>query len=296
MKILIAGGSGFIGQNLSREYVQKGHSVIILSRASGRKSDSIEFVQWNGKEIPDTVTETDVLINLSGAGIVDKPWTEERKAELISSRVESTRACVLYIQKQSVKPKVFVNAGATGYYGAETQEIVDESAGAGNDFLGETGKAWEQATEGAGIRTVNLRTGIVLGKGGGALEKLLPIFRWGLGGWMGNGKQAFPWIHLQDYISAVLWLVDNEPASGPYNLVSPEYTDNKTFSKMLAKVLNRPCFFPVPGFILRLILGTRAVMILKGPKVKPGKLGAEGFQFQYADLYSALKQLTGMRD
>lgn len=290
MKILIAGGTGFIGQKLVEDCTSRGHQVQILSRSKG--SGSKVVIQWDGKKIPETVGEPDLLINLSGAGIADTSWTEARKKALYDSRIQSTEACIAFIERQIKKPALFINASAVGYYGFETQDFVDERGNSGSDFLGALSVAWEQAAMKAKVPTLILRTGVVLGKEGGALPKLLPLFRLGLGGWLGSGKQAFPWIHIDDITGSILFLVETG-VTGPVNLVAPAQTDNKSFSQTLAEVLHRPCVFPAPGIVLKWVLGERADLVLKGQKVIPAKLVATGYTFKFPTLKSALLDLVG---
>ena len=291
MKILIAGGTGFIGQKLTYYFTEQGHSVQILSR-SARVGD-IDHIQWDGQIIPDTAEKPDILINLSGAGIADADWTEKRRKTLYDSRIMSTQACIAYIDRLEEKPKMFINASAVGYYGFETLEYVDEQGAVGEDFLGALSEAWEQVAMQAKVPTLILRTGVVLGKEGGALPKLLPLFRYGLGGWLGSGKQAFPWIHINDITASILYLAE-KGVTGPVNLVAPARTNNKTFSQTLAEVLSRPCIFPVPGFVLKWVLGKRADLVLKGQKVIPAKLVASGYTFRFPTLKTALQDLVGL--
>jgi uncharacterized protein len=290
MKILIAGGTGFIGQKLSLYCTSQGHKVQILSRSV--RSGAKDLIQWDGQKIPDTAETPDILINLSGAGIADAAWTPKRRKVLYDSRILSTQACIAYMERRTEKPKLFINASAVGYYGFETQDFVDEQGSAGKDFLGELSVAWEQEAMQSKVPTLILRTGVVLGKEGGALPKLLPLFRMGLGGWLGSGKQGFPWIHIDDITASILYLAESG-VTGPVNLVAPAYTDNKVFSKTLAEVLHRPCLFPAPGFVLQFVLGERADLVLKGQKVIPAKLVSSGYTFKFPTLKSALLDLAG---
>jgi len=288
MKILIAGGTGFIGQALVKAWRSYGHSVQVLSRSS--VSSDADQIQWDGKKIPISVKPPDILLNLSGAGIADKAWTEARRKVLYDSRIQSTHACVTYLKSLQTKPSLFINASAVGYYGFETLEIVDEGGAAGTDLLGQLSVDWEKEANTSDVPTLILRTGVVLGKEGGALPKLLPLFTIGLGGWLGTGKQGFPWIHIDDIAGSILFLAE-KGVTGPVNLVAPEYVDNKTFSQQLAGVLHRPCLFPAPGFMLHMILGDRANLVLKGQKVRPAKLISEGYTFKFPNLKDALIDL-----
>lgn len=293
MKILIAGGTGFIGKQLIREW--SGNEIRVLTRGNlpaQTSSPNLKYLTWDGIKIPETDFKADIVVNLAGAGIADQAWTPSRRKLLLESRVHSTRACVEYIRQQSPQTRVLINASAVGFYGAGTLAEVDETSPAGNDFLAEVSQVWEQEALRSPVRTVILRTGVVLGPEGGALAKLLPLFQTGLGGWLGSGTQAFPWIHVKDVTASIRWLADQTRISGPVNLVSPQMTNNKVFSKTLAKILHRPCIFPVPAFVLKLILGERSDIILKGQKVVPAILLKEKYPFIFPDLTSALKDIT----
>jgi uncharacterized protein (TIGR01777 family) len=293
MNILLVGGSGTIGKHLIPEWLMAGHQVINLSRNAGghseTKSEQVQIQVWDGQKIPDLQFTPDWVVNLAGAGIADESWTPARRKILLESRVKTTRACVEYIRAHSQEVKLFVNASAVGYYGSNRTDRCTEESASGTDFLAEVCKAWEQEALRAPVRTVLLRTGVVLSKNGGALAKLLPVFRAGIGGWIGSGNQAFPWIDGREFFPVLNWVAANESISGPINMCSPESTTNLHFSKTLAKVLHRPCLFPVPGFALRLILGERANLLLEGQNMFPEKLIQQGYPFQYGELSESLK-------
>jgi uncharacterized protein (TIGR01777 family) len=294
MKILIVGGSGTVGKHLIPEWLQAGHQVINLSRnqSSQNLSDNegIQHQNWDGQKIPDLGFIPDWVVNLAGAGIADQSWTPSRRKVLLESRVKTTRACVEYIRAHSQDIKLFINASAVGYYGSNRTDRCTEASAAGTDFLAEVCKAWEQEALRAPIRTVLLRTGVVLSKYGGALPKLLPVFRAGIGGWIGTGNQAFPWIDGREFFPILNWIAAHEHLSGPINMCSPESISNLHFSKTLAKILHRPCIFPVPAFALRLILGERASLLLDGQNMFPEKLTQNGYQFQYGELSRSLRE------
>jgi len=297
MNILLVGGSGTIGKHLIPEWLEAGHQIINLSRSagghSGGNNGQFQTQVWDGQKIPDLKFTPDWIINLAGAGIADESWTPARRKVLLESRVKTTRACVEYIRSHSQEVKLFVNASAVGFYGSNRTDRCTEDSAVGTDFLAEVCKAWEQEALRAPVRTVLLRIGVVLSKHGGALAKLLPVFRAGIGGWIGSGNQAFPWIDGREFFSVVNWLAENESISGPVNMCSPESITNLHFSKTLAKVLHRPCIFPVPAFALRLILGERASLLLDGQNMVPEKLIQNGYQFQYGELSRSLREQVG---
>lgn len=296
MKILLAGCTGFIGKSLILELLKKGHSLILLSRDPSKITarPSLSILPWDGKTTDlwsRSAEGVDAVINLSGEGIADKRWSNARKKALVDSRVHSTQAIVQFIHHASKKPAVFINASAVGFYGNVPQGDVTETHPKGNGFLADTCAAWEQealAAEGTGTRTVLLRIGIVLERGGGALSKMLFPFKIFAGGPLGSGKQWFPWIHRDDVVGAVLFALENSSLSGPVNLAAPQALTMGEFCKALGKVISRPSWAPVPGFMLKLILGEMADMLLGGQKAVPGKLLASGYTFKYPDIQSAL--------
>lgn len=290
MKILIGGGSGLIGRKLINFY--ENTEITVLTRNPNKTfPKNCKKLIWDGKTIPETSENFDVLINLSGAGIADKAWTPKYKKAIIDSRINTSQAFVKFIEQSNEKPKVFINASAVGFYGFGTNETVDENSPAGNDFLAEVSEKWENAAKNDVVRTALLRTSVVLSKEGGALKKMLLPFKFFLGGKVGSGKQAFPWIHIDDEIRAIDFCIQNQDIAGAVNLVSPQIIDNKEFTKALAKALKVFAIFPVPGFILKIVLGERAKLLLNGQKVKPKKLLDSGFEFKYPEISKALDNL-----
>lgn len=290
MKILIGGGSGLIGQQLIDFY--KNSEITVLTRNPNKTfPKNCKKLIWDGKTIPEISGSFDVLINLSGAGIADKAWTESYKKAIIDSRENTSQAFVTFIEQSEQKAKIFINASAVGFYGFGTSKIVDEDSPLGNDFLAEVSEKWENAARNDFVRTVLLRTSVVLSAEGGALRKMLLPFKLFLGGKVGSGKQAFPWIHIDDEIRAIDFCIQNQDIVGAVNLVSPKIIDNKQFTKSLAKSLKVFAIFPVPGFILKIVLGERAKLLLKGQKVKPKKLLENGFEFKYPEISKALNNL-----
>lgn len=293
MKILITGGTGFIGSHLVRSLTEDQHEVAILSRSKRQSSNPyITYLQWNGKEMPLGIGLYDAVINLAGSSIVDNKWDEAGKKSIIDSRRYATQACVDYINNNPSPPKVFLSASGVGHYGWDITEPVDESAPNGSDFPAQVVNIWEEEALKAKCRTVLLRIGLVLGKDGGAMDKLLPLYKFYLGGKIGSGKQGFPWIHIDDIVGAIRFMLDNESASGPVNLVGPEMVDQQGFSKALAKATGTFDILPVPAFAMRMILGSRANLLLGGQKVIPGKLKAYGYSFAFPELAGALKDLV----
>jgi len=296
-KILITGASGLIGTELSSYLLSKGFEVVQLSR---RKSTSdIKSYLWdleNNHIETGALNNIDHIVHLAGAGIADKRWTAKRKQEIIYSRVKSAELLYNEIEKLEIKPKAFIAASAVGYYGAITSEkIYSEYDEPGDDFVANVCQKWEESTSQfstLGIRTVQLRFGVVLSPKGGALKKMLLPTQLGFGSALGSGKQYFPWIHISDAINAVEKSIKDDKIKGAYNLVSPYYNDYNTFAKTLAKVLNKPYYMPnVPKFALKLVFGEMANIILEGSRVSSKKLIDSGFIFNYPNLSDALSDL-----
>lgn len=293
MNILIAGGTGFIGKRLIEKLVKEKHSIMVLSR-SEKSSDNpfISYRKWNGKEMPLAIGLYDVVINLVGASIAEKKWTDEYKQELRESRLNATAACVKYINSSIKKPKVFLNASAIGYYGGEAEQEANENSPAGTDFMATLCKDWEEAAKASTCRTVLMRISVVLGKEGGAIKEMLPIYRMGLGGRFATGAQGWSWIHIEDLTSAMIFLMENADIQGAANLAAPKWETQLSFSRALAKAVNSPHIFVVPKFALKMIFGERGVLFWGGQKVVPKKLIENGFKFQYGELEKALKSLV----
>ncbi len=291
MKILITGGTGFVGKHLTKHFFTQKNEVFIVTRKpnNANKEGWIYLTYENGK-IP-KIENIDVVINLAGAGIADKNWTKSYKKEILDSRIKTTQACVEFINYSDKKPKVFISSSAIGYYGTKSTKILDEHAPAGNDFLSHVAIQWENEALKAPIRTVLLRTGIVLGNDGGALPKIIPPFKFYAGGYIGNGKQGFPWIHIDDVVNLVDWAIHNEKVSGPINLVAPETINNAQFTKILGKILKKPSGLPLPAVLIKSLLGERAMLLLEGQFVYPKKAIEMGYQFIYPTAEAALKNL-----
>lgn len=294
MKILISGSSGLIGSALKKTLTASGHQVLPLTRDSSINQPFYWDPAQNIIRL-DEKKPIDVVINLSGASIAEGRWNNHRKAEILNSRVNSTLLLSEKISQLKIKPTLFISGSAIGFYGDTGKSVVDESSPAGTDFLAELSVQWEKASEPAklaGIRTVNIRTGIVLSTEGGALKKMLLPFKLGLGGIIGNGQQMMSWVSINDYTKMIDFIINTPALVGPVNLVSEYPVTNKEFSKTLAKVLNRPTLFPMPAFIARLAFGEMAdALLLSSSHVQATKLQALGYKHIEKELEDALSVL-----
>lgn len=305
MKYVVAGGSGFLGKPLTHELMAKGHEVVVLTRGPARSAGGVRQVTWPGApDDNDTTWQREIdgadgVINLAGAGIADERWSEARKQVLRKSRTDSTRALVAAIRAAAKRPPVFLSGSAIGYYGPQPDNgpALDESAPPGSDFLATLAVEWEREAQAAGdlgCRVVLLRTGVVLARDGGALEKMTLPFSLFAGGPMGSGRQVLSWIHRADWIELVVWLLRREDTAGPYNGTAPNPVTNAEFSKALGDTLGRPSWLPVPGFALKAIVGEMAgPALLAGQRVIPKRALEQGFTFQYPDIASALRAALG---
>jgi len=299
--MVLAGATGFIGQKLTSRLLDSQISVVVLTRnpASGRttKHARLSYGQWDGKNQGDWTKHIDgaeAVVNLSGQSVASRWWSKTRKQELYSSRIDSTNALVEAIGASTVKPSVFLNASAVGYYGHVEQGAVTEDHPPGNDFLGRLCADWESAALSArafGVRVVLLRTGIVLGSEGGALQRMIFPFELFAGGPLGSGDQWFPWIHEEDEVRAILYAIGRSSLSGPVNLSAPESTTMREFSNALGRALHRPSALRIPAFLLRALLGEMADVVLSGQRIVPQKLMKEGFEFSFPTLPGALADL-----
>lgn len=287
--VLISGGSGLIGKHLSDLLISKGYIVHILSR----KPNEPNTFLWNINEdyIDHKAFENvDYIIHLAGAGIVDKKWTAKRKQEIINSRVNSTKLLYKYIKELNVPLKAFISSSAIGYYGAiTTNKVLTEEEPVGKDFVAHVCYLWEKAAQQVNNhRLVILRTGIVLSNKGGALQKMLaPVISP-----LGSGNQMIPWIHINDLVNMFLFAIENEQAEGTYNAVAPNPVNNREFSKQLASTFKKPYLpLPVPGFLLKLLLGDRSKLVLTGSKISSNKIENMGFQFEFPSIKNALLHL-----
>ncbi|MDX1535524.1 MAG: TIGR01777 family oxidoreductase [Candidatus Spechtbacterales bacterium] len=296
MKITITGGSGFIGLKLSKLFTDLGHEVLILDIRPPRKEiKGVKFVEANllKEPVPPEAIECDAIVHLAGVNIFGR-WTEDYKKLILESRTKTAKTLIDAIKASEHTPEVFVSASAIGYYGDGGEEKLDESAPSGNDFLANVCKRWEavaQTSEDAGMRWVSVRTGIVLGPGGGMLGKLVPIFKMFLGGPLASGNQWFSWIHIEDLLNVYKKAVLDSNLSGPVNAVAPNPVRNKEFAKALGSAVNRPAIIPVPKFALKIVLGELANEITMSQRVIPKKIQETDFNYKYPDINSALKNL-----
>jgi|LakMenE01Jun11ns_1017448.scaffolds.fasta_scaffold9955165_2 hypothetical protein len=294
--ILISGGTGLIGKQLSKMLRENGHIVRILSR---KTINNNTFVHWdiNQQYISENaLIGIDTIVHLSGEGIADGKWTDERKKEIIDSRVNSTKLLYSILSKGNHRVKSFISASAVGYYSEQGDKMMTETDSANTDFLGATCLAWENELDkisSLNIRTVKLRTGIVLSLAGGALKKMILPFKFGFGSAIGDGKQWMSWIHEKDLCKMYVFAIDNANLTGAYNAVAPSPVRNNEFSKQLASALNKPFWFPkVPKFILQLLFGEMSIVILGSTKASSQKIEDAGFVFQFSTLDSCLKNLV----
>ena len=298
-KVIISGGSGLIGQALSRRLQYQGYEVAILSRKKGAASAEVNHHIWDiDSQIIDikAINNCDYIIHLAGINIGGGRWTQKRKQAIADSRIKSTRLILDNIDRQQNSLKAFISASAIGIYGAKTTDkIFTETDLPANDFLGQTCEKWEQAADGfsdMGIRTVKIRTGIVLSKKGGALARLLIPAKLGIGSALGTGNQFMPWIHLDDLCGIYIHAMEKEPMTGPYNAVAPEHTTNQTFIRKLTRTLHKPFWFPkISSLILRILFGKMSTMLLTGSRISSERIKAAGYQFRFPDLEDAFKDL-----
>lgn len=297
MNIVVTGGYGFVGTHLCKALVKEGHIVTAIGPHSPiQEQKGVTFVKasLSPGEIPSVFTECDGIIHLAGANIFHR-WTQSYKKLIVESRVKTAHAIYEFLLKQKRRPRVFLSASAVGFYGDRGEEALDETSSPGTDFLASTCVEWEKAREkfsALEMRSVSLRTGVVLSDDGGALAKMLPLFRFGLGGKLGNGMQWFPWIHIDDLVRIYLQALENPRMMGSINAVAPKPIRNLEFTKMLGKILGRPTILTVPSMALRCILGEMATALLSSQKVTPRTLEQLGFVFKHPDIESALKTLA----
>ncbi|HEY1372125.1 MAG TPA: TIGR01777 family oxidoreductase [Candidatus Binatia bacterium] len=301
MKIVVAGGTGFIGAALIKSLQSRGHAVVLLTRASAKALQRSETVVWQPDAAPRprpalvaAINGAEAIVNLAGEPIAGKRWTRAQKARLRSSRIDTTRTIVQAVADAQHKPRLLLNASAVGYYGARGDEEVTEAEPPGADFLSRLCREWEAEAlraEAHGVAVVRLRTGIVLGKGGGALAKMIPPFKFFIGGPLGSGRQWMPWIHLEDEVGLIEHLL-TAGAGGAVNATAPEPVRMKEFCAALGKALGRPSWAPVPGFVLRLAFGEMADVLLTGQRAVPAEAQRRGYRFRFPTLPEALKDIV----
>lgn len=290
MHVLVTGGTGFIGSALVPTLVADGHQVTVLTRQSLQDSGAVRYVT----AIAAVATSVDAVINLAGASLADKRWSEQYKQELRASRIDFTRALGNALQDAGHKPAVFISGSAIGYYGPRDDTPLDESAPPGNGFAAALCRDWEEAaaTAAAGTRCCVLRLGVVFGEGGGAYQQMARPFRFRVGNWMGDGRQYLSWVHRADVVSAVLFILADEQLTGAFNVTAPQPVTSRGFCDAMQVVYPSLVKFPMPAAVMRVLLGEMADELLRnGQRVIPGRLVAAGFDFRYPELAAALSRL-----
>lgn len=294
MDVVVSGATGLVGSALSKELEDKGHKVIVLSRSKPSSDDTIRWDPSRGQIDASRLEGVDAVVHLAGENIVGR-WTPEKKRRIRDSRVQGTRLLAETIAGLSEKPRAMVCASAIGYYGDRGNELLREESEPGGAFLSEVVKEWEAAAapaREAGVRVANLRFGVVLSAEGGALGTTLPIFKLGLGGKVGSGRQWWSWVALDDVAGAIIHALENESVEGPVNVVAPNPMTNAEYTKVLGDVLNRPTLFPLPAPAARAMLGEVAdELLLASARVEPAKLKETGYEFRYPELEDALRHL-----
>jgi len=297
MNILITGGTGFVGNELRTMLLKEGHHLVIITRSPKKYEDenaqNQRFISWED-DLVSEMEDVDAVINLAGESIFGQRWTDEIKKRIMDSRVKTTERLVEAMEKAKKRPKVFVSASASGYYGNRGEDILTEDDPASDDFLAQVCVEWEKASHNAldlGIRVANPRIGIVLEKGGGALEKMIPAFQFFVGGPIGNGEQYMSWVHRTDLCKAIIFPLQNSEINGAYNVGSPNPVTMNEFSAVLGDIMRRPSLFRVPKFALDIILGEAAKPITDSIRMQPKKLQVNGFEFRFEELEEALADI-----
>jgi len=298
MQILITGATGLIGRRLTERLLGQSHRITALTRAPERAAKLLgpEVMLWKTLDDKTSLDGFDAVINLAGEPIADKRWSKDQKQKLCDSRWKITERLATLINASQNPPSVFISGSAVGYYGDQGQALVPEDEPPNKQFTWQLCARWEalaQAAESDHARVCLLRTGIVLAKKGGALAKMVLPFRAGLGGPFGNGQQYMPWIHIDDMVNGIIFLLMHETLSGPFNMVSPYPARNEQFSALLGEVLHRPAFMRVPAGVVRLLMGESAVLVLGGQRAVPRKLEDAGFVYSHQDLKEALEDVLG---
>ena len=306
MKVLISGGSGFIGSHLVKSLAKDGHEVVVLSRRPGTKDQpkGVRCVSWDARstdgEWLGEVAGTQGVINLAGASIGSWPWTRQRMAELLSSRLTATAALVQALGRTPAdrRPGVLVSASGIDYYGDRGEEVITEESHPGDSFLARLSQQWEdeaQKAEPLGVRVARIRTAMVFGREALAFRLLTLPFRFFLGGPLGNGRQWFTWIHVDDIVGLYRLALEDARVSGAVNAVAPDIRRERDVAREIGRVLHRPAVFPAPAFALRLVLGNEAQLLLHGRHAQPAKALAYGYRFRFGGLHEALEEALGRR-
>ena len=305
MKVLISGGSGFIGSHLVASLVNDGHDVVVLSRRPEPMNTArgVRYVTWDARGANgDWVKElsgAQAVVNLAGASIGSWPWTRRRMAELLSSRLSATTALVQALEQTAAQPPpVLVSASGIDYYGDRGDEVITEESQAGDSFLARLSQQWETAAQKAeplGVRVVRIRTAMVFGREAFAFRLLTLPFRLFVGGPLGNGRQWFTWIHIDDIVGLYRLALEDPRVSGPVNAVAPDVRREREVAKEIGRVLRRPSLIPVPAFVLKLVLGKEAQLLLHGRRAEPAKARGYGYQFRFGGLHEALEDIRRAR-
>jgi len=305
MRVLITGGTGLIGSELTNNLCADGHEVIVLSR-SGRSDvllpSRAQVARWDGRTAEGwghLVNDVDAIVNLAGESIAGANplagrWTPARKKRILESRLQAGQAIQQALAAATKRPSVLVQGSAVGYYGPRGDELITEEAGPGNDFLADVCQQWEAGAAGAealGVRVAVIRTGVVLSMGGGALPFMALPFRFFVGGPLGSGRQYVPWIHEEDQVAAIRFLIEHSGLRGAFNLSAPKPLTSAAFSSVIGRTLRRPSYMPAPAFAFRLAFGELATLLVDGQRQIPRRLQQSGFRFKYEDADSALKDL-----
>ncbi|MBZ0319673.1 MAG: TIGR01777 family oxidoreductase [Anaerolineae bacterium] len=299
MRVIITGGTGLIGSALAKSLLADGHEVIVLSRnpGSAKIEPGVRIENWtarSGDGWSSLINSDTAIVNLAGTGIGDKRWSEGRKKLILESRVNAGAAVVDAIEKASEKPRVVIQSSAVGYYGTPGDQLLTEDSPAGEDFLADVCKQWEDSTkavESMGVRRVIIRSGVVLSMDGGAFPRMLLPFKLMVGGPIGNGSHWFPWIHIDDEIKAIRFLIENEGAKGVFNVMAPNPLTNGDFTHEVGKVMQKPAVIPVPKLALQMMFGEMAIILIEGQRAVPKRLQEHHFEFAYPTVEPALKNL-----
>jgi len=300
MRVIITGGTGLIGRPLAAELAGAGHEVVLLSRAPERVKGlpaGVRAEHWDGRSAGGWAPLADcagAIVNLAGENIGGGRWTAKRKQRILQSRVDAGRAVVEAVQQAQTRPRMVLQASGVGYYGPHGDEKLTEQAGPGQDWTAGVAREWEAATapvEALGVRRVVTRSGVVLSTKGGALPRMLLPFRFLVGGPVGSGRQWLSWVHLADQIAALRYFIETESTRGVYNVSAPGPVTYRQFAKAAGRAMRRPAFFPVPGFVVRLVFGEMATTVLDGQRVIPQRLQDAGWTFRFPEIEAALRDL-----
>lgn len=296
MKIAISGGTGFIGKYLSTFFIQKGYTVYILTRKNKIETSNpnLQYVQWTPDLPTFPLSSIDIVINLAGESINSR-WTKKQKEAILNSRIQTTRGLIKQLQTLSTKPHTFINASAIGYYGtSETESFTEQQETPGNDFLAETVFLWEQEAckaRSLEIRTIYARFGVILGADGGALPKMLLPYQFYIGGTIGSGNQWLSWIHIDDVVRMIDFIIHKEEINGPLNITAPLPIRMKEFGETMATIMRKPHWLPVPSFMLHALLGEMSILVLEGQHVLPSKAIEHGYQYTFPTIDHALQNI-----